>query len=175
MKATTTMGIFPNKKTAELVIEDLKDIGVSANDISCVYTNNDGDIKDSQTDEKVGHGAAAGATTGAVLGTIAGLVVANGLLPGLGTLFVAGPLAAALGLTGATATTVAAAATGAAAGGLIGGLSKLGVSEIDARLYEQHIQKGEVLVICKTDNDELDVQDVFDQHHAMEVRQVTHS
>lgn len=169
MTTTTTVGIFPNKAKAESVIEDLKGVGVANTEISCVYTNEDGKVKDSQTDEKVGVGAAAGATAGAVIGSIAGLVVANGLLPGLGTLFVAGPLAAALGLTGATATTVAAAATGAAAGGLIGGLSQLGVDSKDAELYEKHVREGDVLVICRADD--AGVMDVFNRHNATEVRQ----
>ncbi len=169
MTTTTTVGIFPNKAKAESVIENLKEEGVMDTEISCVYTNEDGMIKDSQTNEKVGVGAAAGATTGAVIGTIAGLVVANGLLPGLGTLFVAGPLAAALGLTGATATAVAGAATGAAAGGLIGGLSQLGVDEEDAKLYERHVEEGGVLVICRADDE--NVIDIFHKHNASEVRQ----
>lgn len=169
MKTTTTTGVVPSIKTAEFVIHDLKEIGVSDSEISCVYTNNDGDVKDSQTGEKIGEGAAAGAATGAVLGTVAGLVVANGILPGLGTLFVAGPLAAALGFTGAAATTVAAAATGAAAGGLIGGLSNLGVAKEDAELYQKHIQKGSVLIICRADD--MDVASVFKKHNATEVRQ----
>ena len=168
MKTTTTTGVVSSTKTAELVIDDLKEIGVSDSEISCVYTNNEGEIKDSQTGEKIGEKAVAGAATGAVLGTVAGLVVANGLFPGLGTLFVAGPLAAGLGLTGATATTVAAAATGAAAGGLIGGLSHLGVAKEDAELYQTHIQKGGVLIICRADD--VDVTSVFKKHNAMEVR-----
>ena len=169
MTTTTTAGVFPNKAKAESAIENLKEEGVMNTEISCVYTNEDGKVKDSQTDEKVGIGAAAGATTGAVIGTIAGLVVANGLLPGLGSLFVAGPLAAALGLTGATATAVAGAATGAAAGGLIGGLSMLGVDENDAELYKKLVEKGEVLVICRSDDE--NVKDIFNKHHATEVRQ----
>ena len=169
MTTTTTVGVFPNKAKAESVIENLKEEGVMDTEISCVYTNEDGKVKDSQTDEKVGVAAATGATAGAVIGTIAGLVVANGLLPGLGTLFVAGPLAAALGLTGATATAVAGAATGAAAGGLIGGLSKLGVDAADAELYEKHVEKGEVLVICRADDEA--VMEVFNRNHASEVRQ----
>lgn len=171
MTTTTTIGIFPNKAKAESVIEELKDVGVSNTEISCVYTNDNGTVKDSQTDEKVGVGVATGATAGAVIGSIAGLVVANGLLPGLGTLFVAGPLAAALGLTGATATTVAAAATGAAAGGLIGGLTQLGVDSSDAELYEQHVKSGDVLVICRADDE--GVMDVFNRNNASEVRQYT--
>lgn len=128
-----------------------------------------GVVKDTQTGDKVGMGVAEGLTAGAVIGGIAGLVVANGLLPGLGTLFVAGPLAVALGFTGAAATTVAAAATGAAAGGLIGGLTHLGVSSDDAALYEKHVHGGNVIVITR--GTPPSTQDVFLTHGAIEVRQ----
>ncbi len=169
MTNTITSGVFTNRSRAEIAINELRSAGVADADISCVYTDKDGDVKDSQTDEKIGSGAVAGATTGAVIGTVAGLVVANGILPGLGTLFVAGPLAAALGFTGAAATTVAGAATGVAAGGLIGGLSQLGVSKEDALLYEKHIGKGEALVICRSNDAE--VIEVFKRLGAVEVRQ----
>ena len=164
----TISGIFPYRAKAEAAIDELKNVGVPTTDISCIYTDHEGDVHDDQKGEKVGSGAASGATTGAVLGTLAGLAVANGILPGIGTLFVAGPLAAALGFTGAAATTVAGAATGAAAGGLIGALSQYGISEADAQLYEERIKRGEVLVVCKTDSE--DVESVFTSHNAEEVR-----
>lgn len=165
----TTIGVFTNHSNAESALKELRDFGVDEKELSYVYKNRDGDIKDTQTGEKVGSGAAHGATTGAVIGGIAGLVVANGILPGLGTLFVAGPLAAALGLTGAVATTVAGAATGAAAGGLIGALAKLGVSKDDVELYEKHVREGDILIICH--GSPSSVQDIFLTHGAVEVRQ----
>jgi len=165
---TTTIGVFPNKMRAEQAINELRDAGVSDTDISCVYRDKEGEIKDSNKGEKVGGGAVKGATTGIVLGTIAGLVVANGVLPGIGTLFVAGPLATALGFTGAAATTVAGAATGAVAGGLVGGLSKVGVDEKDVELYEDHVEKGEVLVISRSNKY---IADVFSRNNAMEIRE----
>lgn len=165
----TTIGVFTNHGSAENALKELKSFGVADTSLSYVYKNKDGDVKDAQTGDKVGSGAAAGATTGAVIGGIAGLVVANGILPGLGTLFVAGPLAAALGFTGAAATAVAGAATGAAAGGLIGGLTKLGVSKDDVELYEKHVREGDVLVIAH--NAPPTVQDIFLTHGAVEVRQ----
>src|SRR4051812_25538993 len=166
---TTTVGVFPNKTRAEQVIHELRDSGVSDSDISCVYRDSDGDMKDSQTGEKVGDGAVKGATTGAVVGAIAGLVVANGILPGLGTLFVAGPLATALGFTGAAATAVAGAATGAVAGGLIGALTQLGISDTDAMLYETLVRKGEVLVVVNTTT--LSTKEIFIRAGAREVRE----
>jgi len=166
---TITSGVFQNRHKAEVAINKLKEHGVNDTEISCVYTDHQGDMRDSQTGDKVGSGAITGATTGAVLGTIAGLVVANGILPGIGTLFVAGPLAAALGMTGAVATTVAGAATGAVAGGLLGALSQLGISSDDAALYEKHIQKGEALVIVKSDD--ADVMGLFKAYGAQEIRE----
>ena len=166
---TITTGVFKNRYSAETAINNFKEGGIPDADISCVYTDSEGDVKDSQTGEKVGSGAVSGAATGAVLGTIAGLVVANGILPGIGTLFVAGPIATALGFTGAAATTVAGAATGAAAGGLIGALGQLGVSSDDAALYEKHVRKGEALVITRTDD--ADVISLFEKEGAAEVRQ----
>ena len=112
---STIIGVFKDRYKAEAAINEIKSMGVADTDISCIYKDKDGDAKDSQTGDKVGSGAVTGATTGTVLGTIAGLVVANGILPGLGTLFVAGPIATALGFTGAAATAIAGAATGAAA------------------------------------------------------------
>ncbi len=165
----TTIGIFTNHGNAENALRELRDFGVGEKELSYVYKNIDGDIKDSQTGEKVGAGAASGVTTGAVVGGLAGLVVANGVLPGLGTLFVAGPLATALGLTGALATTAAGAATGAVAGGLIGALTKLGVSKDDVELYEKHVREGDVLIVCH--GAPSSVQDIFLTHGAVEVRQ----
>ena len=72
------------------------------------------------------------------------------MLPGIGTLLVAGPLAAALGLTGVAATTVAGAMTGLAAGGIVGALANIGVSEEDAKLYEDLVRSGNVLVVARS-------------------------
>ena len=163
------MGVYKTHAEAEQAIKELVAFGVKDSDISYIYTDSDGDMTDAQSGEKVGAGAAAGATTGAIVGGIAGLVVANGILPGLGSLFVAGPLAAALGLTGVAATTVAGAATGAAAGGLLGALSQLGVDDTEAQLYESSVQRGDVLVIARTDSNA--TKEVFERTRAIEVRE----
>ncbi len=165
----TTIGVFPNRMKAEKTITELRAAGIPDTDISCVYRDSEGDLHDSQTNEKVGDGAARGATTGAVVGALAGLVVANGILPGLGTLFVAGPLATALGFTGAAATTIAGAATGAVAGGFIGALTQLGVDEDDAALYERHVQSGEVVVMSR--GDATSALAIFTENNATEIRQ----
>ena len=128
-------------------------------------------MHDSQADEKMGSGAAKGATAGAVIGAIAGLIVANGFIPGLGTLFVAGPLVQVLGLglTGAVATTAAGAATGAIALGIGSALMGLGVADDDAMIYEESVKAGEVVLITKT---ELDIaKEVMLKNKATKVRE----
>ncbi len=149
----TTIGVYATHGVADATIKELKDFGISGDDISYLYVDQKGEIKDEQAGTKIGAGAAVGAGAGAVIGAIAGLVVANGVLPGLGSLFVAGPLAAALGLSGAAATTVAGAATGAAAGGLIGALASLGVDKEDARLYEDLVRGGDALLVVRSNTE----------------------
>jgi hypothetical protein len=165
----TTTGVFTTHADAERAIKELQAFGVDNTDISYVYMNVNGDIVDANTDSKVGGGIATGVTTGGVIGALAGLAVANGILPGLGTLFVAGPLAAVLGFTGVAAATISGAATGAAAGGLIGALSGLGISDTDAMFYETLVRSGEVLVVANTKV--LSTKDVFLRAGAREVRE----
>lgn len=170
---TTTIGIFEARSSAESAISELRALGIADTDISYIYTvDEDGDVVEGGN--KAGAGAAGGATTGAVLGAIAGLAIANGLLPGFGSLLVAGPLAGALGLTGAVATTAAGAMTGLAAGGLIGALAGLGVKDEEARIYEERVKRGGILVTAKSLNPKA-VRDVFEKYGAAEIREYARS
>lgn len=171
----TIIGVFNNKSDAEMAIGGLREHNIADSDISYVSAHSETvqtvEGGDSGDDSGVAEGASAGAVTGGVVGAIAGLAVANGVLPGLGTLFVAGPIATALGLTGAAATTAAGALTGAAAGGLIGALTGLGASEEEARGYEERIKSGGTLVAATIgDEDEGGVRHVFEKNNAEEIR-----
>ena len=166
----TIIGVFGTREHAEMAITDLRTLGIGDSDISYVYSSDGKTVTEDGGGTKAGTGAAAGATTGAVLGALAGLAVANGILPGLGTLFVAGPLAAALGLTGAAATTAAGAATGLAAGGFLGALAGLGVNEDDAKSYEERIKLGGILVTAHTAHTAA-AHEIFSKHGAEEIRE----
>ena len=165
----TTIGIFSTHANAESALGELRALGVPEEDISYVYVNIDGELVDKQVGEKVEHGAGTGATTGAVLGAVLGFVVANGILPGLGSLIVAGPLAVALGFTGAAVATVGGAMTGAAAGGFIGALNGLGISDEDALRFQGYIKSGDVLVIVRLATSL--PKEVFIRAHAREVQE----
>lgn len=148
--ADLVLGIFANKTDAEDAIEELKDIGYNAKDMSIVMRDAN-DVKDvaDATGASVADSAVAGATTGGVIGGLAGLLIGIGAIaiPGVGAVLIGGPLAAALGLTGAAATTVSGAVTGALAGGLVGALVGVGVPEEDARFYEERVSQGAILVV----------------------------
>lgn len=166
----TIIGVFNSRDNAEAAINDLRTLGIADADISYIYSSDGQTVTEDGGGTHAGTGAASGATTGAILGAIAGLAVANGILPGLGSLFVAGPLAGALGLTGAAATTAAGAMTGAAAGGLVGALAGLGVKEDEAKVYEERVKLGGILVTARTDNP-TGAREIFSRHGADEVNE----
>ena len=163
----TTIGIFTTHLDAENALHELRAFGVKDEDISYVYANTSGKLVDSQEGEKIENGTGNGIVTGALLGTALGFSVASGVLIGLGPLLVAGPLATALGFTGVTATTVAGAVTGGAAGGFIGALMALGVSEEDAVLFQKYVEAGDVLISVHEAG--IRVRDVLVKAHAKQV------
>jgi uncharacterized membrane protein len=174
--ARTVLGIFNDRELAEGAIADLEDLGYNPKDLSIVLK----DKRDKEAIEEntgaaadVAEGAVSGATTGLILGGLAGLVAAT-VLPGIGALFIGGPIAAALGLSGAAATTVSGAATGAVAGGLIGALTNLGLSDDEAKVYEDRVSEGGILVAVPVRGDESgEVEDVFEENKATDVKSVT--
>ncbi len=164
------VGVFRDTHAAEQAITQLRENGVADKNISFAFINKEGKTEtQTATGEHVASGAASGIGTGAIIGAIAGLAVANGILPGLGTIFVGGALATSLGLTGAAATTAAGAITGAAAGGVIGAFTGLGMKDEDARRYEERVKNGDVVVIAHTDDP--DAKTVMEQHGAEDVNE----
>ena len=150
-----TIGVFPSRADAERAINEIHNVGVPNDEISFLYRNEEGKVREVDagkvSSNTPGEGASAGATTGAVVGGLAGLAVATGILPVLGPLLVAGPLIAALGIGGAVGTTAAGAVTGAVAGGLIGALANLGVGKERAQRYQDRVMAGDILVAVHAD------------------------
>jgi hypothetical protein len=164
----TTIGVFSTHTAAEKALHDLRQAHIGEDSLSYLYQNSSGDVKDSQNGHKVSTGTAVGATAGAVIGGIAGLVAANAVIPGLGTFVVAGYLAETLGVVGATA--IAGIGAGVIAGGIIGALSQIGVSTDDVHLYEEHVKKGGVLVIARTETGG-NVKSILEKNGGTDVRE----
>ncbi len=95
--------------------------------------------------EGMGVGGAIGTAVGATLAAIAAIGTTLAIpLTGGASLLVAGPIAAALAGGGA----------GAVAGGLIGGLVGLGITEQNAKAYEEALLHGGVVIGVHPRNDE---------------------
>lgn len=144
--ARTVLGLFTDIKDAEDAIGELRDDDYDPKEISIVMKDTEkGEEIAGDTGASVAGNTASGIAAGAALGGLAGLV-ASFAIPGLGAFFIGGPIAASLGLSGAAAATVSGATTGALAGGLVGMLTGLGLSEHDARNYEERVNDGAILI-----------------------------
>lgn len=142
--SSSVVAVYPDHAAAEQAVRRLHEEGFAMSDLSIIG-------RDFQmSEEPVGFVdpsayAKAGAGTGAWFGGLFGLMVgaAAVLVPGVGPVVVAGPLAAALmaGLEGAIA--------GTALGGLAGALVGWGVPRERALTYETHIQGGKFLVLVR--------------------------
>lgn len=170
----TVIGLFTESKDVENSINELKSRGYNPKDISMIMKDTREAKKiQENTGGDIAAGAATGATTGAVVGGIAGLLIGIGAIaiPGVGAFLIGGPLAAALGLSGAAATTATGAMTGALAGGIIGALMSLGLPKEDAERYETRIKEGAILLAVPAfEGQEMEVANTMDKYGASDIK-----
>jgi hypothetical protein len=138
------VAVFADHDAAERMVRLLHQTGIPMSDLSIIGRGSQ------TTDEPVGFVSAgdyatAGAATGAWFGGLLGLCVGAAflVLPGIGPILVAGPLAAALlgGIEGALA--------GTALGSLTGALIGWGLPQEKALKYETHVKGGKFLVAVR--------------------------
>ncbi len=170
----TIIGVFSKREEANSAILDLEDKGYNPKDISIIVK---GKVeKVGAKGGSVASTAVSGATAGGVIVGLTGLLIGIGAItiPGIGALFIGGPVASALGLTGAAATAVSAATTGILAGGLVGTLVGLGLPEEVAREYEQRLKEGAIVLAVSTgEGAQIDeVRHIFKEYGADQIRTV---
>lgn len=170
--ATTTdrpiyTGTFRNREALDNTVSGLRERGYTDDDLHVVMSDDarkkyyDRDVDTVEIDEGskamegAGAGAALGGTAGGILGALAGIGGAV-ILPGIGA--VAGPIA--MGLVGAGA--------GGAAGSLLGALVGAGIPEDQAKVYENDIKEGGMVlgVNPRTDADREYIQSRYDEYGA---------
>lgn len=158
----TVTALYENRVEAERAAERLMAEGVGVDDISLMMADGtrgrEWAIKEGS---KAPEGAAVGAVTGGTLGAVAaGLVAVGTIATGGAGIVAAGPIVAALAGAGA----------GGAAGSLVGGLIGLGVPEHEAKLVEDELERGNILVGVKAHDDRVDrVRDVLDETGGMSI------
>lgn len=174
----TVVGMFDTFGEAQNAVQDLVSFGVRREEISLVARDEHGTVGEVNEVGAAGaaEGAGAGAVGGSVVGGALGLLIGTGLLviPGIGPVLAAGPLAAAIGSTAAAlGATALGAGLGAAAGGLMGSLLGVGIAEDDAHAYIEGVRRGGTLVsVATSDTEAEDVRQILVRNGAvdMEVR-----
>lgn len=146
-------GMFNDRESTERAYNTLHERGYSDDEINLIMSKEtrkrDYDESKSESTEigtKAAEHAGKGSAIGGSIGAIAGVIAAIGtsvVIPGLGIL-IAGPIAA--GLVGAGA--------GGLAGGIIGALVGSGIPEARAKLYEDGIKEGNVVITVTPKNEE---------------------
>lgn len=156
------VGIFRTIDDAAFVINELKDKGYSAGNISAIAKDQkeiehleekSGEKVNSETAHKADIFSATGLVAGGVAGGLGGLLTGLGILAvsGMGPIVAAGPIAAAIG----------------GAGSLIGAFIGLGIPEEHAKKYEEYIYDGNILILVDAKlDDKLEIYKIFDKHNA---------
>lgn len=158
-----------DRSHAESIVDGLKNAGFSSSEISVLMADKSGTRdfakeQDTKAPEAAATGAGAGVGLGAVLGWLAG--IGSLAIPGVGPLIAAGPIMGALG----------GAAIGGAAGGIIGGLIGMGIPEVEAKVYDEKVRGGGVMVSVHTQDPSLIsvARDVFERQGAEDVSASSH-
>ncbi|HVK40742.1 MAG TPA: hypothetical protein VNA88_19570 [Candidatus Kapabacteria bacterium] len=146
-------GMFRDRESAERAWESARTRGYTENDLDVMMTDDTrkkyfdrDDVVETELGNKALEGAGTGAAIGGTLGAIIAAVaagVSTVALPGIG-LVIAGPIAAAL--TGAGA--------GAATGGIIGALVGSGIPEERAKVYEEGVKSGGIVMGVRPRSDD---------------------
>lgn len=153
----TIIGVFESRSNAERAVNSLRQQGFNNEEINIIskkQQEHNGSFDDNGDD-----GIMDGTLTGGTLGGIGGLLLGAGALviPGIGPILAAGPIAAAIG--------------GAIAGGITGGLIDWGIPAEESQHYEQEVVHGSILAIIRTDSAKVNsVAQILKQNGAKEVK-----
>lgn len=156
----TLSRLYPNRRTAQLVVVDLMAAGLPEDDIGIISgsektpmenadTENVGDVIDRDRDGRDDRADATG--KGTVIGGAAGLLAGLSaiMIPGIGPVVAAGWVGTAL----------AGAIAGTAVGGAVGALTEAGVSDNDAAGFAEGVRRGGTLLTVRVQDEDSKVYD----------------
>jgi len=156
--------IASSDNQANVIVDDLRLSGFSANDISVLFpdkasTRNFAHQKNTKAPEGAVTGASTGLAVGAALGWLAG--IGSLAIPGVGPFIAAGPIMAAL----------SGAAVGGAVGGVAGALVGMGIPEFEAKRYESRVKGGNILISVHSDSSDetARAKDIFENAGASDI------
>jgi len=137
MSEQCIVAVYDDFQDAKQAVEILDRSAFPADQVSFVTSNAPEELDaDEQEILQAGDKSEENAAKGAGLGGLFGLLLATPILmiPGVGPVLVAGPLAAGL--------------TGAIVGGFLGGLMGWGVQDDQVERYQQYVYLGKTLVVA---------------------------
>jgi hypothetical protein len=133
----TIVRAFESPTAAQRAVNELRQAGFTDSQIGVISHNKaDGTAAVDDGDTKAAEGAATGLAAGAGLGALWGLAILSGLLPGIGPAIAGGTMGVLL----------SSAAAGAAAAGIGGALIGMGISDDDAKYYDNEFRSGRTIV-----------------------------
>lgn len=138
--SSVVVGVFHDQQQAEQAVNELKRKGFEQ-EISLVVKEDEGEQEQEEVISMEEQDLSEGTATGGILGGVAGLVAGAGalLIPGVGPIVAAGPLAATL--------------TGVVTGGIAGGLIDFGIPEERGEYYEEQVRQGGILVTLRSSDE----------------------
>lgn len=169
----SVLALFSDVASVNAAIDMLRSQGYTDDVISVVTKKDTIATNEFNIDHDSMHGIKEGAKMGGAIGGILGLLAGIGAItiPGLGVLLISGPLATALGLTGVAGATATGALTGALAGGLVATLKELGIDETQAKMYEERVKSGAILLgVAVEDNQVSDIENALKESGADDVK-----
>jgi hypothetical protein len=147
-KSKLVTGLFKSRTAAESAVDAILKRGYTHDDISVLMSDatKSKEFGVETRSHAAGGAGIGGAVGGAVGATLAALLAIGTaiVIPPLGGLVIAGPIAAALAGAGA----------GGATGGIIGALIGAGIPEHRARVYDAGLQTGGILIGVEAKADE---------------------
>lgn len=161
---TNITATFKTRAEAETCLYQLDMLGISSDQVSLLTTETSHKKNSFNITEatKAPEGATAGGVSGGLVGSVLGAFATAGALaiPGLNVV-VGGWLIGALTGLGA----------GALTGGLLGGLIGAGIPEHEAKLYENQLKEGAILIAveAKSADQEEKIRDVMKHNNAQNV------
>lgn len=137
---------FKTREAVIVVLEKLEEIGIDEKQVSMVVADDTtGNSFNLETHSRAGEGTAIGGTAGGLIGGILGALSTGAAiaLPGVNII-----------VAGIVISTLAGVGAGALTGGLVGALIGAGIPEHEAKIYEDEIRNGSILLAVQPDNKE---------------------
>ena len=141
----TITAIFDTRGASDFALRNLDNAGFTKNQVTMLVSE---ETRGKHFGIDKGSNLEKGAATGAALGGLVGTLYLA--LASAGTLIVPG---LNLVVSGALIGSLAGLGAGAVSGGLIGALIGMGIPEYEAKLYEEKVRKGAILIAVEAIDD----------------------